>query len=58
MLLVKVDLLRKVIGVCVSLDLRVHFAKEVNTTFVLISWDVQFNKDDEKLYRCLLNGSQ
>ena len=37
MLLVKVDLLRKVIGVCVSLDLRVHFAKEVNTTFLLIS---------------------
>ena len=37
MLLVKVDLLRKVIGVCVSLDLRVHFAKEVNTNFIFIS---------------------
>ena len=29
MLLVKVDSLRKVIGACVPLDLRVHFAKEV-----------------------------
>ena len=29
MLLVKADLLRKVIGACVPLDLRVHFAKEV-----------------------------
>ena len=28
-LLVKADLLRKVIGACVPLDLRVHFAKEV-----------------------------
>ena len=36
MLLVKADLLRKVIGVCVPLDLRVRFAKEVNTTFTLI----------------------
>ena len=37
MLLVKADLLRKVIGVCVPLDLRVRFAKEVNTTIMLIS---------------------
>ena len=37
MLLVKADLLRKVIGVCVPLDLRVRFAKEVKTTIVLIS---------------------
>ena len=29
MLLVKADSLRKVIGACVPLDLRVHFAKEV-----------------------------
>ena len=34
---VKADLLRKVIGVCVPLDLRVRFAKEVNTTIMLIS---------------------
>ena len=51
MLLVKADLLRKVIGVCVPLDLRVRFAKEVNTTFMLIFWDLQFNNNEEKLYR-------
>ena len=32
MLLAKADLLRKVIGVFVPLDLRVQFAKEVNAT--------------------------
>ena len=37
MLLVKADLLRKVIGVFVPLDLRVQFAKEVNTTPMLIT---------------------
>ena len=37
MLLVKADLLRKVIGVCVPLDLRVRFAKEVNAGIMLIS---------------------
>ena len=37
MQLVKADLLGKVIGVCVPLDLRVRFAKEVNTTFMLTS---------------------
>ena len=35
--LVRADLLTKVIGVFVPLDLRVHFAKEVNTTSMLIS---------------------
>ena len=37
MLLAKADLLRKVIGVFVPLDLRVQFAKEVNTTPMLIT---------------------
>ena len=37
MQLVKADLLGKVIGACVPLDLRVRFAIEVNTTFMLIS---------------------
>ena len=37
MLLVRADLLTKVTGVFVPLDLRVHFAKEVNTTSMLIS---------------------
>ena len=51
MLIVKADLLTKVIGVCVPLDLRVRFAKEVNTTIMLISWDFQVNNNEEKLYR-------
>ena len=50
MQLVKADLLGKVIGVCVPLDLRVRFAKEVNTTFMLTSWDLQLNNNEEKLY--------
>ena len=50
MLLAKADLLRKVIGVFVPLDLRVQFAKEVNTTPMLITWGLQFN-NKEKLYR-------
>ena len=50
MLLVRADLLRKVFGVCVSLDLRVRFAKEVNTTFMMISLDFQFNNNKQKLY--------
>ena len=58
MLLVKADLLRKVFGVCASLDLRVRFAKEVNTTFMMISLDFQFNNNKKKLYRCLLIVSQ
>ena len=58
MLLVKADLLRKVFGVCVSLDSRVRFAKEVNTTFMMISLDFQFNNNKQKLYRCLLIVSQ
>ena len=37
MLLAKADLLRKVIGVFVPQDLRVQFAKEVNTTPMLIT---------------------
>ena len=37
MLLVRADLLRKVIGVFVPLDLRVRFAKEVTTISMLIS---------------------
>ena len=37
MLLVRADLLRKVIGVFVPLDLKVRFAKEVTTTSMLIS---------------------
>ena len=37
MLHAKADLLRKVIGVFVPLDLRVQFAKEVNTTPMLIT---------------------
>ena len=37
MLLVRADLLRKVIGVFVPLDLKVRFAKEVSTTSMLIS---------------------
>ena len=37
MLLAKADLLRKVIGVFVPLDLRVRFAKEVTTISMLIS---------------------
>ena len=37
MLLAKADLLRKVIGAFVPLDLRVQFAKEVNTTPMLIT---------------------
>ena len=35
--LVRADLLTKAIGVFVPLDLRVHFAKKVNTTSMLIS---------------------
>ena len=50
MLLAKADLLRKVIGVFVPLDLRVQFAKEVNTTPMLITWGLQFN-NKEKLCR-------
>ena len=52
------DLLRKVFGVCVSLDLRVRFAKEVNTTFMMMSLDFQFNNNKKKLYHCLLIVSQ
>ena len=37
MLLVRADLLRKVIGVFVPLDLKVRFAKEVTTTSMSIS---------------------
>ena len=37
MLLVRADLLRKVIGVFVTLDLKVRFAKEVTTTSMSIS---------------------
>ena len=37
MLLARADLLRKVIGVFVPLDLKVRFAKEVTTTSMLIS---------------------
>ena len=37
MLLVRADLLRKVIGVFVPLDLKVRFAKEVTTASMLIS---------------------
>ena len=50
MLLAKADLLRKVIGVFVPLDLRVWFAKEVYTTSMLMAWSLQFN-NKEKLYR-------
>ena len=50
MLLAKADLLRKVIGVFVPLDLRVWFAKEVYTTSMLMAWGLQFN-NKEKLYR-------
>ena len=50
MLLVKADLLRKVIGVFVPLYLSVWFAKEVNTTLMLIAWGFQFNKK-KNLYR-------
>ena len=51
MLLVRADLLRKVIGVLVPLDLKVRFAKEVTTTSMLISLGLQHFNNTEKLYR-------